>query len=310
MANHAYLKINNREISHSNWDIPIHFLIPFKPNDYKNGIFKTTIKTARKNYSDYGLSLEKVEKKISEIIRIDSKTFNRFIKTGIDPFPEDNEESLEMKFSFLMEDFPELAEIHRILRNLQGVKDSDVLRLDIKEIKLMFKKDEWYKEISDLFEEVKREYFESLKMINLLEDFKDFDFFICHDSKDKRDFVEPLAKKLKHDKKMTIWYDKFVLRAGDSLIDKINEGLKKSKFGIIVISNHFLNNSSWPHTEFISLKTREIHSGQKLIIPIWRNKITKNDVAEYNLELADRFALLEKNGLKSIVNDLEVKLKT
>ncbi|GKS67551.1 hypothetical protein YTPLAS73_10980 [Nitrosarchaeum sp.] len=121
--------------------------------------------------------------------------------------------------------------------------------------------------------------------------------------------MEPLATALKK-KRINPWYDKFVLKAGDSLIGKIDEGLKSSKFGIVVLSKNFISNAKWPKDEFISLRTRELYSGKKLIIPIWRKDIEKLDVMEYNLELADRFALQEKNGIKSIVRDLEVKLKS
>ena len=52
--------------------------------------------------------------------------------------------------------------------------------------------------------------------------------FISHASEDKKDFVEPLAEVLK--RVYNVWYDKYVLRLGDSLLRKINEGLRPAGF--------------------------------------------------------------------------------
>jgi hypothetical protein len=40
--------------------------------------------------------------------------------------------------------------------------------------------------------------------------------FICHASKDKDDFVRPLAEALK--KHYDVWFDEYCLRLGDSLL--------------------------------------------------------------------------------------------
>jgi len=61
--------------------------------------------------------------------------------------------------------------------------------------------------------------------------------FISHASEDKKDFVEPLAEALRQ--VYDVWYDKYVLRLGDSLLRKINEGLASCDFGVVVLSPHF-----------------------------------------------------------------------
>ena len=67
-----------------------------------------------------------------------------------------------------------------------------------------------------------------------------YDVFICHASEDKKDFVRPLAEKLKQ-QYVDVWYDEFSLNIGDSLTQKIDEGLAKSRFGIVVLSHNFFN---------------------------------------------------------------------
>lgn len=68
---------------------------------------------------------------------------------------------------------------------------------------------------------------------------KEYDVFISHASEEKEDVVRPLANALK-EKGMSVWYDEFELKIGDSLRRKIDQGLSKSRFGIVVISKSFI----------------------------------------------------------------------
>ena len=65
-----------------------------------------------------------------------------------------------------------------------------------------------------------------------------YDVFICHASEDKKDFVRPLAELIQQ-QNIDVWYDEFSLSIGDSLTQKIDEGLAKAKFGIVVLSPNF-----------------------------------------------------------------------
>jgi len=311
LGNYSILFIDKQEVDRFKYDIPFIALIPFKPEDYNRGIFKTTVKKANERYISYGITLEKLEKKIAELINTDPEILKKFRETGEDELAvkTNDEDSLDVAFEIFGDDEPELYGLYLILQELSVSNDNDVVEFDIKDMEYFIPEFYSKKNISKLFDDAKKEYNKSLMKINVLEDFKEHDFFICHDSRDKKSFVAPLATALKK-KEINPWYDKFVLKAGDSLIGRIDEGLKSSKFGIVVLSKNFIFNTKWPKDEFISLRTKELHSGKKLIIPIWRKDITKSDVIKYNLELADRFALQEKNGIKSIVRDLEVKLKS
>ena len=64
---------------------------------------------------------------------------------------------------------------------------------------------------------------------------KEYDVFISHASEDKDDVVRPLANALKKEG-LSVWYDEFELKIGDSLRRKIVQGLSNSRFGIVVIS--------------------------------------------------------------------------
>lgn len=116
---------------------------------------------------------------------------------------------------------------------------------------------------------------------------KKFDFFISHASEDKEDFVRPLVEKLR-DLGLQIWYDDFQLTVGDSLRRSIDDGLKNSKYGIVVLSSAFFE-KNWPQYELDGLVTREMN-GVKVILPIW-HKVSKDEVISYSPTLADKVAL-------------------
>lgn len=115
---------------------------------------------------------------------------------------------------------------------------------------------------------------------------REYDVFISHASEDKDDVVRPLALALK-ERGLSVWYDEFELRIGDSLRRKIDAGLAKSNFGIVVISRDFIK-KGWTNYELDGLITRTI-SGEQQLLPIWHN-ITKQEVIDYSPSLADKVA--------------------
>lgn len=114
------------------------------------------------------------------------------------------------------------------------------------------------------------------------------DLFICHDSRDKDDFVRPLVHALAPHM-LKVWYDEHSLRIGDSLIDRIEEGLQTCRFGVMVVSPNLIANHRWPKREFRSLMTRDIEDGHGIILPIWLN-VDRRQVRDYSLDLAERVA--------------------
>ena len=68
---------------------------------------------------------------------------------------------------------------------------------------------------------------------------KRWDAFISHASEDKDSVARPLFSFLEG-KGLTIWYDEFSLKVGDSLRKSIDNGLSKSVCGIVILSKDFL----------------------------------------------------------------------
>ncbi len=112
------------------------------------------------------------------------------------------------------------------------------------------------------------------------------DVFISHASEDKDEIVRPLASALQAGG-LDVWYDEFSLKIGDSLRQKIDAGLARSRFGIVVLSQHFIK-KGWTNYELDGIVSRSIN-GEQIMLPIWHG-ITKQEVLEYSPSLADKVA--------------------
>ena len=134
----------------------------------------------------------------------------------------------------------------------------------------------------------------------------EYDVFICHASEDKDDFVRPLAEKLKQHH-LDVWYDEFSLKIGDSLSQKIDEGLSKSRYGIVVLSENFFS-KPWAKRELTGLTSREMVEGTNLILPIW-HRIEVQDVMQYSPPLADKKAGSSSQGINVLLRELVNKIK-
>lgn len=122
-----------------------------------------------------------------------------------------------------------------------------------------------------------------------------YDIFISHASEDKKTFVRSLADALQKEN-ISVWYDEFSLRPGDSLRRSIDYGLSKSRFGIVVLSKAFFG-KAWTEWELDGLIQRHTSSNEPVIIPIWLN-ISYQDVLNYSPSLANIYALRSSDGLQ------------
>jgi len=101
---------------------------------------------------------------------------------------------------------------------------------------------------------------------------------------------------------LSIWYDDFSLKVGDSLRREIEHGLARSKFGIVIISPDFFR-KEWTQRELDVLVQKEIRSKRKVILPVWHN-IDKKTVAKNSLALADVKAAKTSDGLEIVANKI------
>lgn len=72
--------------------------------------------------------------------------------------------------------------------------------------------------------------------------------FISHSSKDKH-IADEIFDSFQASSTRA-WYDKYEIFPGDSITDKINEGLEKCDVGVLILSKNFFNpQSGWPRNE-------------------------------------------------------------
>ena len=109
------------------------------------------------------------------------------------------------------------------------------------------------------------------------------DIFISHATEDKRAVARPLARALEG-LGITVWFDEFELGIGDSLRQRIDDGIARSRFGLVILSTSFFD-KGWPEYELNGL-VAQANNNQKPLMVIWHG-ISKEDVITRNPSLAD-----------------------
>lgn len=92
------------------------------------------------------------------------------------------------------------------------------------------------------------------------------DAFICHAGEDKQGIVRPLVETLTKGG-ITAWFDEAEVHWGDSLTAKVNEGLRVSRFVVVVLSPAFVG-KNWPERELNAALNIETSTGQVKVLPM------------------------------------------
>lgn len=114
-----------------------------------------------------------------------------------------------------------------------------------------------------------------------------WDVFISHASEDKDAVARPLREALQR-LGVSVWLDEAVMRLGDSLRRKIDEGIRSSRFGVVILSDAFFR-KGWTNHELDGLVSRNV-AGEQSLLPIWHD-LTADEVRAYSPTLADRIAV-------------------
>lgn len=130
------------------------------------------------------------------------------------------------------------------------------------------------------------------------------DVFICHASEDKSDIIRPLVAAFKREG-ISYWYDKAEIKWGDSIIEKVNEGLRISRYVIVVISKSFLS-KNWPKRELNSVLNVEASTGKVRVLPlILGTDEVKRDIFKKYPLLNDKRYLTWENDVQKIIDALK-----
>jgi|SRR5579862_51915 len=135
----------------------------------------------------------------------------------------------------------------------------------------------------------------------------DYDLFISHASDDKEGFVRDLVNVLV-ERDLRVWFDEAELQVGDSLVGSIDDGLRRSRFAVVILSRAFFA-KRWPRTELDALANREISGGGGVVVlPIWLD-VGYDDVAAYSPILANKFAPQSSEGVQAVADQLERRVR-
>jgi hypothetical protein len=128
-----------------------------------------------------------------------------------------------------------------------------------------------------------------------------FDLFLSYASEDKEAIARPLYTALVA-AGVSVWFDDAVLELGDGLRRKIDEGLARCRYGVVILSPRFLA-KQWPQRELDGLVARETASGEKAILPIW-HELDRDALLRYSPPLADRLAGRSEEGVSVLVEKI------
>ncbi|MGG1672481.1 toll/interleukin-1 receptor domain-containing protein, partial [Paenibacillus sp. NRS-1783] len=134
---------------------------------------------------------------------------------------------------------------------------------------------------------------------------RELNVFLSHSSKDKK-FVDSIFNELQL-REIRAWYDKYEIQPGDSIVDKINEGLSKSDIGIICISKNFLNSpSGWTKSELNYFIQKRMRSGETNFICL--NFDVDHDDLPPLVQDYRYIDMTDSNGMITLVDTLKKKI--
>lgn len=133
-----------------------------------------------------------------------------------------------------------------------------------------------------------------------------YDVFISHASEDKKNFVNPLVEALQ-EAGIRVWYDTLEMQWGKSLREQIDNGIKRSKFAILVLSKNFFA-KKWPQRELDGILAKQDITGATPL-PIWYD-VSFEDVYEFSPTLSGVFSMsTASNSIEDICKALKLQLE-
>lgn len=134
------------------------------------------------------------------------------------------------------------------------------------------------------------------------------DVFLCHASEDKTEIITPLVKALDN-AGISFWYDQAEIAWGDSITQKVNDGLKISKYVVVILSEAFVS-KNWTQRELNAALNIEASSGDVRVLPllVGAEKIRKLILDKYPI-LNDKAYIVWKRDVDSVIEALRLRLK-
>lgn len=133
-----------------------------------------------------------------------------------------------------------------------------------------------------------------------------YDVFISHAVEDKESIANELYDRLKESTRLRIWYSGKKLIPGESIEKTIYKGLRRSRYGIAILSPNFLR-KNWTTQELHSLLFRE-RDKDHVIFPIL-HQITLDEIVEKYPFMRDRYCISADKGMDYVIQAIIDKIK-
>lgn len=134
------------------------------------------------------------------------------------------------------------------------------------------------------------------------------DIFICHAGEDKEEIVRPMVEAFSLSG-ISCWYDEAEIRWGDSIVQKVNEGLAASRYVVVVFSPSFVQ-KNWPQRELNAVLNQEASTGEVKVLPLLvGSEEEKRQILKQFPLLNDKHYLPWDGDLRNIVNALLSRLR-
>ena len=135
------------------------------------------------------------------------------------------------------------------------------------------------------------------------------DFFICHASEDKSSIVRPLTNAFQKEG-IACWIDEGEIQWGDSITQKVNDGLKISRYVIVVLSTSFMS-KNWPKRELFAALNQEASSGEVKVLPLLvGDKVNRDNILRELPLLGDKMYITWDKSPEDVVKAARSRLST
>jgi len=135
------------------------------------------------------------------------------------------------------------------------------------------------------------------------------DVFLCHASEDKADIVRPIARALETEH-LTYWLDEAQISWGESLVGRVNDGLRHSRAVLVVLSRNFMT-KNWPPKELEAALHMEISGKNVKVLPLLVGAEKEREaILQRNPLLAAKRHLVWDGQPLTVVSELRGAMRT
>lgn len=135
--------------------------------------------------------------------------------------------------------------------------------------------------------------------LRAMKETENYDVFICHASEDKKSIATPLYDELTKIN-ISAFIDHVEIKWGDSLVEKINTALVKSKYVIAILSAASVN-KEWPQKELRAVLASEISDGDVKLLTLVKKE--DEEIVKTALPLLRDKLYMVYNGNPNVIAD-------